>query len=470
MFKFKKKYLFIILPAVLVCIALPFIVTGTKTLLQINAFNEYKESLPQMSTERTLGIFQDTDYSFTAISYSELETHLYLYFDGNSGAIDITIEDDRSETLFHRKDTGIKEIITFPAHEKRYTITLSYSQFSGVSYLASSDIRFWTDERDPDFILRQGAAPWDYYLYIPQNIKTPHILVIPNNTGRDCDYIELHRSKAYQTIQYYRARLADELGISLLVPVFPRQGIKEPTFYSHSLDRPVLTDGTGEYERLDIQLITMVDDARKFIENERLRIIEKKFIILGFSAAGAFADRMSFLHPERLLAVVAGGSDFMVPLSTHKGENLPFPIGTWDIEHITAHPFNQAVFRELPRYLYKGAEDHGGWEIQDGVKYKADDFFYKFRLPHLQKEMATLPIPLFQGEAWSYDIEKMIKLRIYEGKILHDEFLMVKELFSQHNYPAHRFVSYQDVAHWISGEMHDDVKGFLKGVLKQNNR
>ena len=65
-----------------------------------------------------------------------------------------------------------------------------------------------------------------YYLYVPNPLRRDArgmatLLVQPNNSGRTSDDIAAHERDAWMT-GFERKRIADELGVALLVPAFPR--------------------------------------------------------------------------------------------------------------------------------------------------------------------------------------------------------------------------------------------------------
>lgn len=155
-------------------------------------------------------------------------------------------------------------------------------------------------------------------------------------------------------------RIADELGVPFLTPVFPRP-VSEPVdwrHYVHSLDVETLAIDDGPLERVDRQLLRMVDDARSRLA-ERDVSVSEEFALNGFSASGTFATRFATIHPERVLSVSAGGLNGMVPLprETIDGRTLPYPIGVGDLEAVVGDPFDPEAFCDVHQFLYLGAVD-----------------------------------------------------------------------------------------------------------------
>lgn len=150
------------------------------------------------------------------------------------------------------------------------------------------------------------------------------LLVQPNNSGTNSDDPGVHQKDAWWT-GFGRHWLADELGVVLLVPAFPRPAT-DWKVYTHALDRDVLTTSRADLERLDLQLLSMVDRARAVLAERGIRT-EEKFLIQGFSASGMFANRFTALHPNRVMAAAAGapGGWPIAPVDSVAGEALPYP-------------------------------------------------------------------------------------------------------------------------------------------------
>ena len=106
----------------------------------------------------------------------------------------------------------------------------------------------------------------DYLLFIPKNTplnKKTFLLVEPNNTGKTSDSIEVHKQYAIDlaSVSSVGNNVATELHIPLLVPIFPRPASQE-LIYTHALDRDVILENSIELKRLDLQLLSMIKDAK----------------------------------------------------------------------------------------------------------------------------------------------------------------------------------------------------------------
>src|SRR5688500_834287 len=145
---------------------------------------------------------------------------------------------------------------------------------------------------------------YPYYLYVPPALReaekrnlTRTILVIPNNTGKIDDSLEVHETDVKRRIAQ-NATLASKLGVAVLMPVFPRPKT-DWKIYTHALDRDSMLTGKKEFRRFDLQLVAMIDDALERLKKENLKM-DKRVLMTGFSASGMFVNRFAFLHPTRV--------------------------------------------------------------------------------------------------------------------------------------------------------------------------
>ena len=158
------------------------------------------------------------------------------------------------------------------------------------------------------------------------SLRGGFLLVEPNNTGKLADDLAVHlaaaRDLADKAIGGFVAR---ELALPLLVPVFPRPE-KEWELYTHQLDRDTLLVAAGPLQRLDLQLLAMIDDARARLASRGMNL-PAKVLLTGFSASGSFVNRFTALHPERVQAAAAGGlnGNLILPLATLGGRELALP-------------------------------------------------------------------------------------------------------------------------------------------------
>lgn len=212
---------------------------------------------------------------------------------------------------------------------------------------------------------------YPYYLHIPDSLgsDTPvPILVETTNMPGPTDDFEAHLDEAERRASNgFGRRIADELTLPFLHPVFPRP-VSDPvdwTHYTHSLDPETLRIDNSPLERIDLQLLRMLEDAKRRLSEQGIPTMDR-FILNGFSASAKFANRFSALHPEKLISVSAGGLDGIAILPIEEADipvhwvdraELNYPVGTANIEELTGEPFNLDAFCDVHQFLYLGEDD-----------------------------------------------------------------------------------------------------------------
>jgi len=202
-----------------------------------------------------------------------------------------------------------------------------------------------------------------YLLFIPDDMKTENELVLivePNNSGFASDDFKRHLEKAERTASrdfYLGNYVARKLKYPLLVPVFPRPE-SDWKIYTHAYDRDLALQKENELERIDLQLLAMIDHARQILSEKGFSINEE-ILMTGFSASGTFINRFSAIHPERVMAYAAGGVNglLILPLDELNGESLPFPVGVHDFKLLFGKTFNAKAFKNTPQFLFMGEND-----------------------------------------------------------------------------------------------------------------
>ena len=214
----------------------------------------------------------------------------------------------------------------------------------------------------------QKGFSWPYYLYSPNLIKKPAVLMVEsNNTGTVSDDQTVHDTAAYNQI-YNKRYFADTLGVPFLVPTFPRPA-SDLTTYTHALDRRTILTKTPDLERIDLQLIKMIEDARGRLAAAG-NPVDNKFFMMGVSASGSFASRFVMLHPESVKAASIGAPGWgpIVPVTSWNGYNLPYPEGIADLKDLVGTPLAVDAFRTVPLQVYVGDMDiniYPFWTLSD---------------------------------------------------------------------------------------------------------
>lgn len=291
----------------------------------------------------------------------------------------------------------------------------------------------------------ESGFEYPYYFHIPEQYTGNRpILVEPTSTGKPSDNFDEH-----QEIAKLRARggtgrrIADELEIPYLHPVFPRP-VSDPVDWTHSVHQlcaRTIRLEDGPLARIDLQLLAMIDHARKEVADVDHQPPEG-IILNGFSASGAFANRFCVLHPDRVHSVSAGGLSGIMTLPRATGERgiefglaeplVPnYPVGVADVDSLTGNQFDMASFREVPQFYYMGEDD--------------------------EKDVLLWP------DAWTDPELRASAILTYGTDILQDRFPFCASVYRDENVPA-IFRVYPKTGHQPSPAI-DDIVTFHERVL-----
>ncbi len=288
-------------------------------------------------------------------------------------------------------------------------------------------------DADPD-----AGFNYPYFLYAPDRVesdpKAP-LLVESNNTGTSTDDFDQHLERARDRIERGAETLSNRLGAPFLVPVFPRPR-EEPvdwTHYVHQLDDTTMGIDSGPLERVDLQLLRMVEHAREQLAAEDYPVADG-IMLNGFSASGTFADRFTVLHPNEVVSVTAGGLNGMaiLPVAERDGRELPYHVGVADVEELTGEPFDPDALDEVNQFLYMGAEDDND----------------------------TIPY----DDAWTDDELRELALDIYGDDMIAQRFPTCQKTYREADIDA-TFRVYKDTGHTPRPAM-DDIVEFHKRSIK----
>lgn len=155
--------------------------------------------------------------------------------------------------------------------------------------------------------------------------------------------------------------IATELNAPGLVALLPAR--TEDGSYDN-----IRLSGSG-FDRLDRQLLAMVEDARARLAEQPYDVPEKLHVE-GFSNNGRFFDQFAILHPERIAALSAGGNGVVVLPFAEVPDAVPtagqpstttvrWPVGVADLPELVGAEFDTDAWLETDQYWYIGAEDQG---------------------------------------------------------------------------------------------------------------
>ena len=272
---------------------------------------------------------------------------------------------------------------------------------------------------------------YPYYLFVPKELaeaknQKQTLLVLPNNSGKTTDDFEVQESDVKRRM-VGASSIASALKVAVLMPVFPRPGT-DWRIYTHALDRDTMLTTKTEYRRLDLQLIAMIDDARRQMDKKLGLKFDRRVLVNGYSASGMFANRFTFLHPDRIKAAAIGspGGWPIAPVGSYEGKELRYPIGVADFKKVSGKKLDLAKLRKVPLLIFVGDQDEN-----DSVPF--DD---------------------------SYDQEDRDLINPLLGKTPVSRWPISEQLYKQAGMKA-EFKLYPGVKHTVNEQMRDDIRAFL---------
>lgn len=205
---------------------------------------------------------------------------------------------------------------------------------------------------------------FDYCLFIPNGIvdKTNLLIQIPNykaninsvDVFERIDYI-------YEIFKGFKSHihLCNNVNkFPILYPLFPRKWdtAKNEEIFTHMLSSNALFYDDKKFKRVDVQLISMIKDAKRRLELNNIDV-DDKVIIEGFSATAKFANRFTLLHPEIVKLCIAGGLGgcLTLPIKELENEKLLYPVGIGNIEEITDEKIEE--FKHVKQFYYQSEND-----------------------------------------------------------------------------------------------------------------
>lgn len=277
-----------------------------------------------------------------------------------------------------------------------------------------------TSSCDNNELIYQEANPdkefnYPYYLLIPENTSkadSTYLVVETNNSGFVSDNFNKHKKSAKKLItnqENIGVYISKELNYPILVPIFPRTESNWKV-YTHALDRDVIEQKDNELERIDLQLIKMVQDANSTLKGLGFKN-KGKIILTGFSASGTFANRFTAIHPNKVEVMAAGGLNgiLFLPVDSIKNEKLNYPIGTNDFRKLFEKAFDSIAFQTTPQFLFMGKkDDNDAIQYADAYDKNERNLIYKVIGKSMQPERWSSCVDVYKnmrisGEIKSYD-------------------------------------------------------------------
>lgn len=244
--------------------------------------------------------------------------------------------------------------------------------------------------------------------------------------------------------------IADEMGVPSLVALLPGRD-DDGSFRNFDHNSLQVTDGPTE--RLDLQLLSMVEDARDRLEDQPYDVAEK-FHLDGYSSRGRLAGQFTMLHPERVNAISGGGNgtvripkvelDEDIPtIAEPEMSRLPWAVGVADLNELIGEEFNKEAWGEVSQFRYIGAEDQGDPdELDHPSEYRHSPSYRHF------------------GEE-----RQQLLLDIFGWKQVDERFETSRRIYENVGAPA-EFKIYEDVGHEITPQIVEDIAEFHREQMQ----
>lgn len=313
--------------------------------------------------------------------------------------------------------------------------------------------RFQLIEADPD-----AGFHFPYFLYSPRYSEATNGDTVPTRPFvvgfrlKDLDTSrEQNIAAGREAIMSGRVRaiagVSRAPGLVALLPTNP------PDQSFELLDQNSLQVTEPPYERLDRQLLSMIDDARQRLEDQPYATASD-IHLLGFSDAGRMVDQFTALHPDRVNAASSGGNGFAtIPQSrldndiprmrSPSTETLPWPVGTAGLEELIGESFDSEAWLDVTQYRYIGAEDQGDPAQLD----HPSEYIHAKTYRHFGKRRQQLLLDIF---GW---------------RQVDERFATSREIF--HNVGADaEFRAYEGVGHSTPENVQRDVTEFHRRAIQ----
>lgn len=206
----------------------------------------------------------------------------------------------------------------------------------------------------------KAGFEWGYAIYLPKDLDTSEklpILFTMNNSGA-VNTVEEMKQRTMDEIENNRIvyEIPDALNVPMLMPFVLRK--RGSNLDPHNFNRVAFLSQDPKYQRMDLQVLAMIKDARKQLKKRGIKT-HKKILVAGYSAAGAFGESFTFLHPDKVLAATIGGNHYpILPLKEKDGIALLFPTGAYDVKKVTGKDFNKKKWLKVPILDTNGAVDY----------------------------------------------------------------------------------------------------------------
>lgn len=304
---------------------------------------------------------------------SEGESMISLWFETAQGSFVMELSDPDGQPVvsWQRGRRGEQTLVRMLVPGK-YVVKLQAIDAArvhgviGVKVLPSSGCPIngdWLTEYHPSD--PAAGYSWPYLLVRPAKLPgAGTLLVVPNNTGEPTEDLPIIRAMASCALSsggdINAVELANSLGTPVLMPLFPRPELQAvaSNLELQALTRASLEEVVPRFARVDLQLMAMIDAARRVLAAEN-QPVRSRVLMAGLSAAGSFSNRFTLMHPDRVLAAAVGspGGWPLAPVAADQGKKLRYPVGIADLKKLSGQSVDLAALRRVHFLFFLGDRD-----------------------------------------------------------------------------------------------------------------
>lgn len=285
-----------------------------------------------------------------------------------------------------------------------------------------------------DNIIKIPAKPskgfnYAYYVYVPSTVdnhKDRRIIVNCNNTPPSNSQQYFDDCAMQQASNNTVSFIAMQLHTPCIVPAFPRYAGREDYSYAQILNRKAVRD-----DKIDKQLVAIIKDAKEELKYNGIDVADKVFLY-GYSTDAKFAQRFTVIHPDLVMATVAGGvaGCSTLPMKEYNGEKLRYPVGVADVKELTGANFDKDEYMKVPQLFLMGGLDNN-----DATEWR--DCYQKEDAEQIWRLLGRHQIP----DRWQStqkvlgDIDQNIKFKTYPSighDINNEVFKDIMDFFTAH--------------------------------------
>lgn len=289
----------------------------------------------------------------------------------------------------------------------------------------------WSNKKGKYYILPRNLENGIYFdtlLMVPNELnQSTRIALTTRNTGSTTEKTALKDGQKIQNLTeeemkvfYPKHTVALEAIYEQVEPqneilVYPLIIQRYAGPYYQQLTREAIEDETEGFQRVDLQILKAVDKIREIFLEKGIHI-PQEMDLLGQSSAGAFAQRFCLLHLDRVRSCCTNGSKDAIPLpiSSLKGKELNYPLGTADYEQITGKPFDLEKMKQILFMTTFGIKED---EVPlNGVRDDSGDLVSNYDMVNVRACMLEKEAMLYAGTMGKTQAERMLNTaRIYES-------------------------------------------------------